>query len=116
MKKLIFIFPLLACMAFGQLGVRTENASNSFYHKKTLTALDTVLTRSSATGTAGYLVGVVFNHTVASDTLILLTGIDTIGVITTAASGNPVYPFYVPYGCKLDSLFRIRKASIATSR
>lgn len=113
MKKLLFIVALLAfCLAtsFSQMAVRTEgdfNLSKTYLAAST----DTIVTAAAMTaGTNAYLVAIVINKPVTSDTITVKDGAtETLRISFT--SSPPVLPVWVPYGFKLTTSFIYKQTS-----
>lgn len=90
--SLISLF--LVSTAFAQQSIRTEAASG-LYLNKAAAGTDTLTS-------AKYVVGIVFNTIVASDTVELKNGTASVAKIIFTSS-PPVYPIYIPYGIRVDS-------------
>lgn len=122
MKTFILSVLMLMIIAtsYGQLSVRTENASNIYSYHSALTTGDTIVTVGTTTyGTPAfiirglYLVGIQFGKPVASDTTIILNGL---GTVLYVVQTSDVKPYFIPLGCRIDTslIFIQKKASFTT--
>jgi len=108
MRKLLLAFSLgiaitlFTAVAWGQMAVRTETASNLVKHYSAAVT-DTVFVGS------GYLYGVNFN-TMVADTVTIKDGATTLAVIKLGST-PPAYPISIPFGCKISSSLIIVKSS-----
>jgi hypothetical protein len=118
----IFIFVLLLVLVpittYGQVSVKTQDASNLYYRKIFATAGDTIFQKAAAvsgtavrfSGVTGFVVGVLVGTPLASDSIFIKNGKDTVTQITMPASG--LSPYYIPIGARLDtSLIMIKKTT-----
>lgn len=91
MKRIIFLtiwVVFLAWSASAQQGVRTETASNKYKYHSSATTGDTLFTSASG---EGFIVGLRIGIPVASDTIILLSGVDTVLQLVQPSSAPFVY-------------------------
>ncbi len=105
----ILSFVLLSCLAYSQVSVRTEDASNLYYHRSTATAGDTIFTKAAQAsgggvdhvGVTGYVVRLSIGIPVASDTIILKNGAGTIYQLIQPSDTAFVYG--AELGTRLDT-------------
>jgi hypothetical protein len=126
MRILIFVLLLflVPISVYGQLSVRTEQATNRYSHRVTATTGDTVFQKAVAvsgtsiktgnTGVTGYVERLLIGVPVASDTTTILNGAGTVYRLIQPASA----PFVtsVELGTRLDTSLIIvqRKTSDIT--
>lgn len=109
---------MVVAVSYGQLAVRTEDASNIYEYHSALTTGDTMVivgttTYKNAIVRGLYLVGVQFGKPVASDTTIILNGL---GTVLYVVQTSDVKPYFIPLGCRADTslIFIQKKASFTT--
>jgi hypothetical protein len=109
MKKILFLLMVVIVVGNAQNNVKTPDTKN-FQASYTAAGTDTITQANMK-----YFVGLVFNTVVASESVYVKQGADTLAKIVFTAS-PPVLPFTVTYNCRVDSVFSIirKKASDIT--
>lgn len=102
MKRTVFLLLFIPMLLAAQ-NVTTETTRNRFTHHDGPASTDTISTTSRV---VKFLVGVVINTSVASDSIYICQSTDTIAVIRLGSTA-PANPIFVPYHVVIDSPFVI---------
>lgn len=109
--------------AYAQTAVRTETASNKYLYYNAATLGDTVLTTATSIAggsairnynTRGFVVGIKIGAPIASDTIILKNGVDTVYYLVQPASAPFVYGVDLNTGLDTSLVFIQKKNSRST--
>lgn len=108
MKRILFLLVVCSSFAVSQVAVKTEVASQRYWHSSAATTGDT-LTYSTLNTTGRFLGTVVINTAVSQDTIIFKNGTGTVATIIFTSS-PPVIPLSLEYNVRCDtSLILIKK-------
>ncbi|MBE3139917.1 MAG: hypothetical protein IMZ53_04945, partial [Thermoplasmata archaeon] len=103
MKKILWIFLLVLIPI-----LVTAQTSNTYWRADTAVTSKTLYTNGTSSVVGGWLDRISFGVCVASDTVIIRNGVDTVANIILGSTAPA--PFTIQYGCRLDtSLIIIKK-------